>query len=92
MSNLRPYKGYMFDEKDPIIDLVGGALKSEGAKYRDVQENGGPVYGTLRNWFHGETRRPQFATIAAAFGALGYRRVEFVDSAGRRRSINLRQG
>jgi hypothetical protein len=26
----------------------------------------------MKNWFHGTTRRPQFASIAAVAAALGY--------------------
>lgn len=65
------YKAYPFTEKDPIIDVLrtikGDAEMSDG----QIAEAGGPTAGTLRNWFKGKTRRPQFATVAAAAVAMG---------------------
>jgi hypothetical protein len=65
------YKAYPFREKDPIIDVLR-TIKQDG-DYKDstIHENGGPAVATMRGWFVGATRRPQFATVAAAAMAMG---------------------
>lgn len=65
------YKSYSFVDKDPIIDVVRTAVSDTRAKYSDIEEKGGPKASTVRNWLHGNTRRPHFCTVAAALNALG---------------------
>ena len=65
------YRTYMFKDKDPIIDKLRTALQDSGLSYEDVHAKSGISTTTLYSWFHGKTRRPQFATIAAAVGAMG---------------------
>lgn len=66
------YKTYNFKDKDPVIDEMRTALQDSGKSYQEVHEDSGVSATTLYNWFNGETRRPQFATIRAAARAMGY--------------------
>lgn len=74
------YKTYSFVNKDPIIDKLRTAFQDEakdaGIKessvWKTVEEQGGPKAATFRNWFRGDTKRPQFAAVAATAIALGY--------------------
>jgi len=65
------YKAYPFTEKDPIIDVLRTIKRDTEMKDSEITAAGGPTTSTLRNWFHGKTRRPQFATVAAAASAMG---------------------
>ncbi len=65
------YKAYPFMEKDPIIDLLRTIKRDADMKDSQIHENGGPAVATMRGWFTGATRRPQFATVAAAAMAMG---------------------
>ena len=73
MSALKLYKSYNFVDKDPIIDLMRGMLNEQHMPYIKISALSGVSEGTLRNWFDGKTKRPQFATVAAVMGAMGYR-------------------
>jgi hypothetical protein len=65
------YKAYPFVDKDPIIDVLRTMKRDTEMKDSEIMGGGGPTTGTLRNWFGGKTRRPQFATVAAAAVAMG---------------------
>lgn len=65
------YKAYPFVDKDPVIDLLRTIKRDAEMSDRQITEAGGPTTSTLRNWFKGNTRRPQFATVAAAGVAMG---------------------
>ena len=68
---LKPYKSYVFRDKDPIIDVLRTAVADSKRKYSAIQEDSGVSTTTLYNWFHGATRRPQFCTVNAVARALG---------------------
>jgi len=59
--------------QDPIIGVLKVAKNASKIKLSEIAENskGGVAAGTLGRWFNGHTKRPQFATVAAAAGALG---------------------
>ena len=65
------YRAYSFTDKDPIIDVLRTIKRDAEMSDREIMDGGGPTVGTLRNWFNGKTRRPQFATVAAASVAMG---------------------
>ena len=65
------YKAYAFVDKDPIIDVIRTIKRDTGMKDSEITEMGGPAASTLKGWFGGRTRRPQFATVAAAASAMG---------------------
>lgn len=65
------YKAYPFLDKDPVIDLLRTVKRDTEMKDSEIHEAGGPAIATLRGWFDGKTRRPQFATVAAAASAMG---------------------
>lgn len=65
------YKTYNFVDKDPVIDRLRGYTK--GIKYSKISADSGVSVTTLRNWFEGQTKRPQYATVIAVMRALGYR-------------------
>jgi|SRR5262245_17545904 len=71
-GGLRLYRSYNFRDKDPIIDRLRTLIRDQQASYRDVEKESGVSVQTLYNWFGGETRRPQFATVMAVVRALGY--------------------
>jgi len=66
------YKAYPFQEKDPILSVLWAIKRNQKIKDSEIKAAGGPATGTLRNWWpDGKTRRPQFATVAAAAIAMG---------------------
>src|SRR5262245_13850439 len=69
---LNLYKSYNFKDKDPIIDKIRTVVQDESASYKYIHETSGVASSTLHNWFDGDTKRPQFATIMAVVRALGY--------------------
>ena len=70
------YKSYNFQDKDPIIDEIRTVVQASGWSHLRIQEESGVTAKTLRDWFQGQTRRPQAATLNAVARAL--RLVEFV--------------
>src|SRR3954466_13343137 len=66
------YRSYNFVDKDPVIDRMRTILKDEGLSYSEVHVLSGISDATMRNWFDGGTRRPQYATVAAFTSSLGY--------------------
>jgi transcriptional regulator with XRE-family HTH domain len=74
---LHLYRSYVFKDKDPVIDRMRTIVSDEHLSYAEIGTLSSVSAGTLHNWFHGETKKPQFATIAAVAGALGYK-TEFV--------------
>jgi transcriptional regulator with XRE-family HTH domain len=72
MRSLGVYKSYSFRTKDPVIDELRTVVKDEAVSYQQISEASGVSAGTLHNWFHGTTRRPQHASIMAVTRAMGY--------------------
>lgn len=68
------YRTYQFTDKDPVIDQLRTMLEDNGLlqKQKIVHELSGVSISTLHNWFKGNTKRPQHATIAAVSSSLGY--------------------
>lgn len=58
-------------DKDPIIDVLRTLKRDTEMTDSQIMGGGGPTTSTLRNWFKGNTKRPQFATVAAAAAAMG---------------------
>jgi transcriptional regulator with XRE-family HTH domain len=73
MSKGFTYKSYNFTEKDPIIDELRTVIQDSGASYKQIHDDSGVSVTTLSNWFSGETRRPQAASLNAVARALGYK-------------------
>ena len=69
---IRPYRTYMFKDKDPAIYKIKTILADSGESYEYVHEESGVSVTTLSNWFSGSTRRPQFATLNAVARALNH--------------------
>ena len=69
------YKSYLFREKDPVIDALRTAVSDSGKSYLGVQNDSGVSATTVHNWFHGKTKRPQFATVTAVARALGKKNI-----------------
>jgi hypothetical protein len=79
---VRVYEAYRFRTKDPAIDEFRtvaqdhfGVRNFTREHYDTIEEQGGPSWSTVRQWFQGKTRKPQNATLEAAGRALGYHRV-----------------
>lgn len=66
------YRSYNFVNKDPVIDRVRTLIQREGLSYGEIHVISGVSAGTIHNWIEGETRRPQYATVAAVTSSLGY--------------------
>jgi len=69
---LKLYASYSFTDKDPIIDRLRSVVQASKESYTRIGADSGVSPQTLHQWFHGKTLRPQFATVAAVFGALGF--------------------
>jgi transcriptional regulator with XRE-family HTH domain len=69
---LKLYKSYMFRNKDPVIDKLRTVIKDENENYENISAKSGVTVSTMMQWFHGNTKRPQFATVMAVARALGY--------------------
>jgi transcriptional regulator with XRE-family HTH domain len=67
------YKSYNFVDKDPIIDEIRTIVQDSGSTYKQIHDDSGVSAATLSNWFAGETRRPQAASINAVLRCLGYK-------------------
>jgi hypothetical protein len=67
------YKSYSFVDKDPIIDEIRTIYQDTGSTYKQIHEDSGVATATLTNWFSGDTKRPQAATINAVLRCMGYR-------------------
>lgn len=69
---ISPYRTYVFTDKDPVIDKMRTLVEDSGESYVDIRAASGVSTTTLYNWFHGKTRRPQFATVNAVALSLGH--------------------
>ncbi len=65
------YRTYRFITKDPVIDRMRTAVADAKLSYGEIHDMSGTSKSTLTNWFHGDTRRPQFCTVMAVFRACG---------------------
>jgi hypothetical protein len=79
-GRLRLYKSYVFRNKDPVIDelrtIVNDTYGRVGYKaYKQIEIDGGPSVSCMNEWFEGDTKRPQSASIEAAGRAMGMKRV-----------------
>ena len=80
MAGLKLYKAYSFRTKDPAIDELRTVVEDHFGRrvskkdLVEIEESGGPAAGTMNEWFFGQTRRPQSATLEAAGRAIGFRR------------------
>jgi hypothetical protein len=71
---VRLYRTYSFIDKNPVIDRCRTILQDEGlfdnlgvaAEIATLRKS------TLKNWFFGETRSPQHASVAALLTSVGY--------------------
>jgi transcriptional regulator with XRE-family HTH domain len=74
-AKVNGYKSYPIKDKDPVIGRLRKMLENEGLTYKEVSDLSGVSLQTFYNWFDGPTRRPQYATVMAIAGALGYKQV-----------------
>jgi len=94
-GGLHLYKTYMFRDKDPIIDVMRTAWEDEGETFAELNRRSNISTTTMRNWFGGVTRRPQFATVAAFVRGCGMEGISFTTDGsprllGRKRPPQLR--
>lgn len=68
---ISPYRNYLFTDKDPIIDFTRTAVADSKQSLQKIHEKSNVSTTTLYNWFHGKTRRPQFATVASVLLTCG---------------------
>lgn len=74
----RTYNTYLFRDKDPAIDKLRSMAQKEGVdlddpvQRREITRVANLGETTPDNWFFGDVRKPQHATMAAYAGAFGY--------------------
>lgn len=90
MTGVLTYITYAFKDKDPVIDEMRTIVKDSGKSYAQISAESGVSPTTPRNWFYGNTRRPQFATVKAMAIALDHDLV-LVPVTGRSRQPKLRK-
>lgn len=74
-GHIKPYKTYLFRDKDPVIDELR-TIKADGKwKSSTISLKSGVSAGTLTNWFGGKTKRPQSASVEAVGRAMGVMRI-----------------
>jgi hypothetical protein len=66
------YKSYNFLDKDPVIDKLRMIVQDSKKSNDQIHALSNVSVSTLRAWFEGQTKRPQFATVNAVGRALGY--------------------
>lgn len=66
------YTTYSFVDKDPVIDVLRTMKRDTQMSDGEISERSNVSASTIKNWFGGKTKRPQFATVAAAANAMGY--------------------
>lgn len=76
---MKLYRSYMFRNKDPVIDelrtIVTDTFGNVSHKaLKQIEADGGPTISCMDNWFKGDTKRPQSASVEAAGRAMGYKR------------------
>lgn len=85
-ARIHIYRSYRFMDKDPIIDKCKTLIADEGIKEQHAALISDLSPTTLHNWFHGDTRRPHFSSIAALTRSLGYE-IDFKKS--KNKTINV---
>ena len=65
------YRTYRFVDKDPVIDVLRTAQQDAKVKPSAIATASGVSSSTLHNWWHGRTRKPQFATVVAVARSIG---------------------
>jgi len=68
------YLSYNFIDKDPVIDHLRTIIADEKVTYAYIEAKSGVTKQTLQNWFAGNTKRPNNATVEAVVRCLGYER------------------
>jgi len=81
MRTIKVYRSYNFIHKDPILGVMQTIVADSGESYQRIHELSDVSTSTLSNWFYGNVRRPQFATVAAVCFALGAT-MRIIDSRG----------
>ena len=79
-QQITSYTTYRFKDKDPMIDKLRTVcqdafpqvMDKRKIRYQAIADECGISVSTLYNWFEGETRRPQFASLCAVARACGY--------------------
>ena len=65
------YRTYRFVDKDPVIDVLRTAQQDAKVKPAKIAAASGVSTSTIHGWFHGKTRKPQFATVVAVARSIG---------------------
>lgn len=79
------YKTYLFQDKDPVIDVMRTMKRDTEFTDKELADKSGVSVTTIKSWFGGHTKRPQFATVAAVAVAMGYDNIPV--TAGRRSDL-----
>lgn len=74
---LKTYKSYLFVEKDPIIDAMRTVVSDGQWNHTELSEESGVSAQAISNWFGGNVKRPQFATVSAVVRALGKKGIRY---------------
>ena len=71
---LQIYGTYRFRDKDPVIDQLRTIKGDVKISTGELSAKSNVSTSTINNWFKGNTRRPQSATVEAVGRAMGYER------------------
>jgi hypothetical protein len=84
------YSTYAFKSYDPVLDVIDYLKDFTEMSEKEIAAESNLARATLANWRNRKVRRPKFATIAAAMGALGQDFIPISDSARRTVMTNRR--
>lgn len=65
------YSRYFFKDQDPAVGLAWSIKREQGLSNAQLSKKSTVPAGTTANWWSKKTKRPQLATLAATFVALG---------------------
>lgn len=65
------YSKYYFTDQDPAVGLAWSIMRQQGLTNSKLSKKSTVPAGTTRNWWTKKVKRPQLATLAATYAALG---------------------
>jgi hypothetical protein len=72
MKKIVRYKSYSFAKFDPVIGDIRTMMATDTLTSTVVAERSGVSPTTIQSWLSGKTKRPQHATVMAAFRGSGW--------------------
>ena len=54
-----------------MIDIMRTVIQDQKVSYKEIHQDSGVSVSAITSWFHGKTKRPQFATCQAVMKSIG---------------------